>query len=435
MKRKIMKKFLSILTAAAVIAALSGCTENASETVNTAGETSLQSASEAPETKEASETENNAETPKNAETEEYAEESVAEEEVDIAEDDGEDYAEPVYEPVPVEEPVDYAKLMQGLPANAKLYDMESDNIPDMPDFTLSTDGLSEYERRDIARARMRIKSILECAVSGEVPAYKSSGYVWESPQKLAGIRLTGWEIADEKLVTNGNIRYEVTVTMDVAESSSEFVPVGRGDYLMIYCPDEDSSFLPLRKVGGLDESRLLPSYGDPKAYVDLCTYYTAYFRNFFSGDTIDDLSAPNAANSVESAVFCAYVAARRAGGFQGDYDHGIPYDEFNETLEKILGFSADAIGAKNNPYYNADEDIIEIPGRGISWICGWLADDVDGDESGTRVVTIDYYEDDFYLVKSRTVRYTVRNNGDGTCSMLKIERLFTSDRNILAGTV
>lgn len=427
MRRKNMKKLLSIITAAAVIAALSGCTENVSETVNTAGETSLQSAGEAPETEEASETE------KSSETEEYAEEAVAEEEVDIAEDDGEDYAEPVDEPVPVEEPVDYAKLMQDLPANAKLYDMESDNIPDMPEFTLSTDGLSEYERRDIARARLRIKSILECAVSGEVPAYKSSGYVWESPQKLAGIRLTGWEIADEKLVTDGNIRYEVTVTMDVAESSSEFVPVGKGDYLMIYCPDEDSSFLPLRKVGGLDESRLLPSYGDPKAYVDLCTYYTAYFRSFFSGDTVDDLSAPNAANSVESAVFCAYVAAWRAGGFSNNSI--IPYDEFNETLEKILGFSADAIDAKSCSYYNSDKDCIEIPGRGISWICGWLAEDIDGSEDGTRVVTIDYYEDDFYLVKSRTVRYTVRNNDDGTCSMLKIERLFTSDRGILAGTV
>ncbi|MDE7304013.1 MAG: hypothetical protein K2N60_11910 [Oscillospiraceae bacterium] len=422
-----MKKLLSIIAAAAIIAALSGCTENVSETVSTVGETSLQSAGEAPETNEASDTE------KSSETEEYAEEAVDEVEDDIAEDDEEAYAEPVDEPV--EEPVDYAKLMQGLPTNAKLYDMDSDNIPDMPEFTLSTDGLSEYDSRDVSRARLRIKSILECAVSGEVPAYKSSGYVWQSPQQLAGIRLNGWEIADEKLVTDGNIRYEVTVTMDVAESSSEFVTEGRGDYLMIYCPDEDSSFLPLRKVGELDESRLLPSYGDPKAYVDLCTYYTAYFRNFFSGDTIDDLSAPNAANSVESAVFCAYVAARRAGGFS-DTDNGIiPYDEFNETLEKILGFSADAIGAKNNLYYNPDEDTIEIPGRGTSWICGWLAEDTDGDEDGTRVVTIDYYEDDFYLVKSRTVRYTVRNNNDGTCSMLKIERLFTSDRGILAGTV
>ena len=423
MRQKNIKKLLSILAVAAVISALSGCTENGTETGNTA---SL-SSEEASETKETSDTE------KYSETEEYAEEAVAEIEDDIAEDAEEAYAEPVDEPV--EEPVDYTELMQGLPANAKLYDMDSGNIPDMPEFTMSTDGLSEYDRLDVARARLRIKSILECAVSGEVPAYKQIGYVWQSPQQLAGVRLNGWEIADEKIITDGNLRYEVTVTMDVAESSSEFVTEGRDDYLIIYYPGEDRSFLPLRKAGELDLSRLLPSYGDPKAYVDLCTYYTAYFRNFFSGDTIDDLSAPNIAYSAESAVFCAYVAALRAGGFQGVDNYNIPYDEFNKTLEKILGFSADAIDAKNCPYYNADRDIIEIPGRGTSWVCGWLTEDIDGNEDGTRVVTIDYYEDDFYLVKSRTVRYTVRNNDDGTCSMLKIERLFTSDRDILAGSV
>lgn len=423
MRRKNIKKLLSIFTAAAVIAALSGCTENGTETGNTIEDTASLSSIDTSETKETSETE------KSSETEEYAEEAVAEVEDDIAEDDGEDYAEPV------EEPVYYAEFRQELPANAKLYDMDDDSIPDMPEFSLSTEGLSEYERRDVARARLRIKSILECAVNGEVPAYKSGSYVWQSLQQLSGIRLNSWEIADEKLVTDGNIRYEVTVTMDVAESSSEFVTVGKGDYLMIYYPDEDSSFLPLRKVGELDESRLLPSYGDPKAYVDLCAYYTAYFRGFFSGDTVDDLSAPNVDYSTGEAVFCAYVAAYRAGGFH-DLDSGIiPYDEFNETLEKILGFSADAIDTKTTRLYNAENDTIEIPGRGTSWVCGWLADDVDGDEDGTRVVTIDYYEDDFYLVKSRTVRYTVRNNDDGTCSMLKIERLFTSDRGILAGTV
>lgn len=423
MRRKNMKKLLSIITAAAMIAALSGCTENASETVNTAEGTASQSLGEAHETKEASETEIS------SETEEYAEESAAEEEADIAEDDDEDCAEPAYEPFPV-----YAEYVPELPANAKLYDM-SGNIPDMPEFTLSTDGLYEYDQLDVSHARLRIKSILECAVSGEVPAYKSGGYVWESPQKLAGIRLNGWEIADEKLIKDGNIRYEVTVTMDVAESDSEFVPAGRGDYLIIYCPDEDSSFLPLRKVGELDESRLLPSYGDPKAYVDFCTYYTAYFRSFFSGGTIDDFSAPNVDYSTGEAVFCAYVAAYRAGGFRDNDKSIIPYDEFNETLEKILGFSADAVDAKSTRLYNADKDCIEIPGRGTSWVCGWLAEDADGDGDGTRVVTVDYYEDDFYLVKSRTVRYTVRNNDDGTCSMLKIERLFTSDRNILAGCV
>lgn len=423
-----MKKFLSIIACTAAAALLPGCADNGTETNGTASETVVYSAADTSGTDAADDT------TQASETSQQDSEGASETEEEIAyevDEEADDAAEPV------EEPVDYPRLMQekGLPENAKLYDMNDGAIPDIPEFSLSTDGLSDYERMDTERVRLRIKSILDCAVSGEVPAYKQNGHVWQSPQQLAGVKLNSWEIADEKIITDGNFRYEVTVTMDVAESGSEFVTVGRDDYLMIYYPGEDRSFMPLRKAGELDESRLLPSYGDPKSYIDFCTYYTAYFRDCFVGGTVEELSAPNVAYDPGNAVFCAYVASRVAGGFPNTDDGVIPYDEFNGTLEKILGFSADAIDAKSCSYYNADEDRIEIPGRGTSWVCGWLADDADGDEDGTRVVTVDYYEDDFYLVKSRTVRYTIRNNDDGTCSMLKIERLFTSERGILAGTV
>lgn len=423
-----MKKFLSIIACTAAAALLPGCADNGTETNGTASETVVYSAADTSGTDAADDT------TQASETSQQDSEGASETEEEIAyevDEEADDAAEPV------EEPVDYPRLMQekGLPENAKLYDMNDGAIPDMPEFSLSTDGLSDYERMDTERVRLRIKSILDCAVSGEVPAYKQNGYVWQSSQQLAGVKLNSWEIADEKIITDGNFRYEVTVTMDVAESGSEFVTVGRDDYLMIYYPGEDRSFMPLRKVGGLDESRLLPVYGDSKPYIDFCTYYTAYFRDFFSGGTVEDLSAPNVTYDTGNAVFCAYVASRVAGGFPNTDDGIVPYDEFNRTLEKILGFSADAIDAKSCMYYNADEDRIEIPGRGTSWLCGWLTEDTEGSEEGTRVVTIDYYEDDFYLVKSRTVRYTLRNNDDDTYSMLKIERLFTSDRNILGGSV
>lgn len=76
-----------------------------------------------------------------------------------------------------------------------------------------------------------------------------------------------------------------------------------------------------------------------------------------------------------------------------------------------------------------------MPGRGTSWYCGYLADETYDEVAGTRTVTIEYYEDDFYLVPSQTYRYTVRENVDGSYTMLKFEKLFTSDRNILEGTV
>ncbi len=251
--------------------------------------------------------------------------------------------------------------------------------------------------------------------------------------RIDGVKLNSWTVKNEQFFVD-TYRYEVTVTLDIAESESEFMPVGTADYLLVYSPDAGRAFLPLRKVGELDEDALLPT-GKAADYVNFCTYYTAYFRDFFSGDTVTDFSAPNIDYSVESAVFCTYVAAGRGGGFQ-DIDTGvIPYSEYNETLEKMLGFSADAINAKSCMWYNADTDSIEIPGRGTSWIYGWLTEDPEGEEEGTRVVTIDYYEDSFCLVRSQTYRYTVRINDDDTCSMVKIEHLYTTDKDIFGGTV
>lgn len=425
-----MKKILSIIACTAAAVLLSGCDHGGMEANGTTSETVIYSASDTVKTSQTAETSETASQAEEevSETEEDTVYSVVEEFDDDAVD--EDYAEPV------EEPVDYSRLMQekGLPANAKLYDMDDGSIPDMPEFTLSTDGLSDYERTYAARVRLRIKSILDCAVSGEVPAYKQNGYVWQSPQQLMGVRLNSWGITDEKIITDGNFRYEVTVTMDVAESDNEFVTEGIGDYLIIYYPGEDRSFLPLRKVGGLDESRLLPFYGDDKEYLAFCNSFSCYFRWFFAEDVVTDFSKPDLLDyGGAEAAFNTLLMVYRYGG--SDVAFPMSYEDFDNALKNMLGFSADAFNIKDYQYYDAETDTVDMPGRGTSWYCGYLADETYDEGSGTRTVTIEYYEDDFYLVPSQTYRYTVRENEDGSYTMLKFEKLFTSDRNILGGTV
>ncbi|MCM1024207.1 MAG: hypothetical protein NC395_09135 [Prevotella sp.] len=417
-----MKKLLAVCAVCAMLAAApAGCSSDAAEAGGTAvpEETAL--------LLETSETAASAGAEAIPDNGEYPAETFEE---DIAEEDDVAVEEDIAEPAVVYDG-------SSVPENARVYKFNNSAPEELPEFSMSLDGYGEYSQMNIARVRLEIKAMLECSLTGEIPYIDQSDYSGYECRRLENVRIDSWSVKDEKYTEEPFTRYEVTLTLGVAESESEFVPVGTADYLLVYCPGEDRLFLPLRKAGELDESSLLPFYGDGvKEYVNFCTYYTAYFRNFFDGDVIDDFSAPETnLDYIGDTVFCAYVAAYRAGGFR-DYDLGIiPYDEFNVTLKKTLGFSADAIDAKNCPYYNAANDTVEIPGRGTSWLCGWLAEDTDGDGEGVHIVTVDYYEDDFYLIKSRTVRYTVRENGDGTCSMLKIERLFTSDRGILGGSV
>jgi len=424
-----MKKLLCVITCTAFAAVLlSGCTDGGAGANDTASDTSI-SAADTAETSQIDEV---------SETALQTEEEISETEEDIVYEADEETDDTADEDIaePVEEPVDYPRLMQekGLPENAKLYDMNDGAIPDMPEFSLSTENLSDYERMNTERVRLRIKSILDCAVSGEVPAYKQNGNVWQSPQQLAGVKLNSWEIADEKIITDGNFRYEVTVTMDVAESDNEFITVGRDDYLMIYYPGEDRSFMPLRKVGGLDESRLLPAYGDPKPYIDFCNSFSCYFRWFYTDDVVTDFSKPDLSDYGGSkAAFNTLLMVYRYGG---DVAFPMSYGEFDNALKNMLGFSADAFNVKDYQYYyDAETDTVDLPGRGTSWYCGYLADESYDEESGARTVTIEYYEDDFYLVPSQTYRYTVRENEDSSYTMLKFEKLFTSDRSILGGTI
>ncbi len=292
-------------------------------------------------------------------------------------------------------------------------------------FTLAVD---ENYKSTTDYARQKITTLFDRLVNGQSTD--------DLTCRIDGVKLNSLTVKNEQFFVD-TYRYEVTVTLDIAESESEFLPAGTADYLLVYSPGGDRAFLPLRKVGEFDESRLLPFHGDDvKEYVNFCTYYTAYFRNLFSGDTVTDFSAPEINESdINNTVFNAYVAAIWGGGFQ-DVNNGIiPYSEYDETLKKILGFSADVISAKSYQGYNPENNSIEMPASGYSWICGWLAEDTEGEEAGTRVVTIDYFEDEFYLVKSQTYRYTVRINDDGTCTMLKIEHLYKSDRGILSGSV
>ena len=412
--QKIAAVSVSLLLCAAVFA---GCSDGGSET-ETSSATETSSVTEAiSETKAATEAA--------SETEEIPEYEIANDD----EGEEEDYAEPIEEPVIVTE--------KPIPENARVYEYDYENPPEMPEFSMPLDEYHEFTQSSIAGTRFEIKAMLECAQTGEIPMIKSvsGGYTYEC-RRIEGVTIGSWTVKDEKYTEEPYTRYEVTLTLDVTESESEFMPVGTADYMLIYYPGEDRLYLPLRKSGELDESRLLPVYGDDaKGYVNFCTYYTAYFSNWFSGDTVTDLSAPDIDCSARDAVICAYIAASLGGGFR-DIDNGIiPYSEYNETFENILGFSADTINAKNSGLYNADTDSIEIPAMGYGWICGWLSEDTEGEEENTRVITIDYFEDDFYLVKSQTYRYTLRINGDGTCSMLKIEHLYKSDRGILGGSV
>ena len=322
------------------------------------------------------------------------------------------------------------------PENAVVYEYDSNNIPELSDFILDLDSienLGKYEKERILTARLEIKAMLECAITGETPVIKRNGY--DMPiRKLENIRIDSYKIIGESY--NGDTEdYEVTVMLDVTESSVEEIDVAKSWYVFSNVLREDRAYMPLRHKGDYDydESRVLPSFGreGENRAVSFCNDFTAYFSDMYAGDDVTDFSFPDISKAPD-LIFCSLFTARN---YYPGTDFEMSYDIFDAALSEMFGFSADVINIKETNCYNAEKDTVSIPGRGSSWLCGYLADKSYDEETKTHIITIDYYEDEFYLVKSQTYRYTVRENENGSLTMLRMERLFKSDRGILGGCV
>ncbi|MBQ2824176.1 MAG: hypothetical protein IJF18_06330 [Oscillospiraceae bacterium] len=319
-----------------------------------------------------------------------------------------------------------------LPDNAVVYEYNSDDTPEFPDFTMELDtieNLGKYERERILAARLEIKAMLECAITGETPIIKRNGY--DMPiRKLENIRIDSYKIIGESYCGDTAV-YEVTAMLDVTESSVEEIDVAESQYVFINVLSEDRAYMPLRHKGGYDESRVLPLFdheGENRA-VSFCSDFTAYFSDMYAGDDVTDFSSPDVSKA-ENIVFYSMYAARH---YYPGTDYVMSYDIFDTALKEMFGFSADVTEIKKTNCYNAEKDTVSVDGRGIGWLCGYLADKSYDEETKTHTITIDYYEDEFYLVKSQTYRYTVRENENGSLTMLRMERLFKSDRGILSG--
>lgn len=300
---------------------------------------------------------------------------------------------------------------------------EDEVSPEISEFLMSLDSLNDYTRSRVVLARKQIKSMLDREGIYEIPELNFGSGGW-----LPKVTVEDWQVVEEKYE---NYRYEVTVRLEVSESESEFITVGTYDYLILYQPHDDRKFLPLRKVGEFDEEKLLPCWED-KRYLDFCGNFSCFFSELFEGDVVTDFSEPDMSAASWWTLCNASQAAR---WYYPDLDFVMTYDEFDEAMQSLYGFSADALGIKESNIYNAENDTIEVPPKGTSWLYGYLAEESFDEETGIRTATMEYYEDEFYLIPSRTYRYTVRENENGSYTMLKLERLFTSDRGILSDTV
>ncbi|MDE6745035.1 MAG: hypothetical protein K2J72_00200, partial [Oscillospiraceae bacterium] len=297
-----MKKLLSIIICAAVTALVSGC-ESSTEDVGDTSPLPYNS----PAVSEVVSAENTV-----PDTEEYSE---------------------------TEEAVTEKTETEASVGDVSSQQEESVSPPEISEFSMSLDGLNDYTRSRVVLARKHIKSMLDRTGTDEIPEINLRSGGW-----LPKVAVESWQVVDERYE---NSRYEITVRLEVSESESEFITVGTDDYLILYQPYEDRKFLPLRKVGEFDEEKLLPSWDD-KRYLDFCGNFSCFFSGLFKGDVVTDFSEPDMSNASWWTLCNASQAAR---WYYPGLDFVMTYDEFDEAVQSLYGFSADALGIKESNIY------------------------------------------------------------------------------------
>ncbi len=304
---------------------------------------------------------------------------------------------------------------------------------DLSMFPMNTDEFYDFQIKEINNIRAEIKTMLDCSKTGEIPDIEVKEYNYIYGRQLKYAKVESWSVKEETYDVDLSI-HKMVITLEISESESEFLPVGTNDYMFVYAPDGVSrSYWQLRTADAYDEESIVPCYDEDREYLDFCNDFTAYLSDCYSGDVVTDFSSPVISEDSWGVGFSAHLMAYR---YYPDFIEPMtPYSHFDDAMHNMFGFSADALHIKDNGVYNAEDDTVELIGKGWYWHWGEVAEDIYDEASSTHTVTLNYYADDFHLDLSQVYRYTIRENENGSYTMLKMERLFTSDKDIIGGSV
>lgn len=231
-----------------------------------------------------------------------------------------------------------------------------------------------------------------------------------------------YSITAKKPITNG-MQYSVKLT--VSRSSSKLFPVGTSNWTLEIVPDGCgvvTLFCPadatLNRISDLGNGA-----------VALCKRFSTVFRCY---KTVSDLQqlVPDAGNTEAFNGFCHTVLHFCL------YDINSKTDEYSRKVleskaKSALGITVDF---KKYKYYNAKNDTVTHGAHGGNWTYAALTSDI-VDGASRHTVIIDYYADSAYIVKAKTMKYTVVQNADKSFTLLSTELTYDSGYGVALGSI
>ncbi|MFA5659523.1 MAG: hypothetical protein WC900_09610 [Oscillospiraceae bacterium] len=223
--------------------------------------------------------------------------------------------------------------------------------------------------------------------------------------------------------------YSYDVILEIFESDDDAFPVRTSEWTLEAGPDE-VSWINLFARKGIRIDRLTSVRENSRDAAEFCYFFT---KQFGVPESITDMQTivptVNSNGEFDNFVYscCVFSFWDNNGSNQNldaDYIQGI--------INKLLGIDADLKASK---YYEPDTNILNFPAHGGRWYyCAVNSDEYD-ELNNTHTVTIDFYADTAYLVKARSIKFTVEGKTDKDFKLISTEVTFDSGYKIAMGSI
>jgi len=223
----------------------------------------------------------------------------------------------------------------------------------------------------------------------------------------------------------------VKATLNISKSGNELFPVGTSTWIIdVENLDRLNAIQLFKKanetiniISGLN---IECSEGTGDA-VDFCQRFSTEFKCF---ETLTDFKklVPNTKDRTAINSFCNALLRFLPLSTYSEYDDRFKRIQLENLAQSVLGITG--FDFKKSPNYIKAEDSLSLSFLGGNTTFCSLSSEIFDLKTKQYTIVIDYYGDEAFILKAKTVKYIVRVNTDSSLTLLSTKLLFNNDAKL-----
>lgn len=237
------------------------------------------------------------------------------------------------------------------------------------------------------------------------------------------------DVASYKIVSNetkeGFCRF--TVELNISASDNDLFPIGTGEWFL----DFDNFNYRISLFRETDKEINIITYNNQNDIVEFCRSFSFELDCYKSVTDFNTLIPDD--DDELAGYFCQRLIRCLPIEFDNNGSSRVKRKELEKQAKSVLGITT--LDVTKSKFYDkqSDSEIMELH-AGSDSACSLVSDQVNP-KTNQRVVVIDYYSDTAYILKAKTIQYTLRMNADKSFTLISTELLYDSGFQVASGLI